>query len=182
MTTVANASSGPRPASRHPGVLAVAITFGAYLVGVALGTAGALSTAAGAIGPDQTHRPAWQIFVHNLGVLIWLAGGTLTGGVLVVGIMGLNGMLLGWVAAKQVVAGEGHLVVVGILPHMPLELAAYVICGAASMLVGVRLVRRLLGRTRIAPPPGWRRWLVIQAIGVALLAAAAVVEANLAHV
>lgn len=156
---------------------------GAYLLGTILGALAALSTSAGQITPDPAHTPPLTIFGHNLSVLIWLAAGLMSAGVITVAVLMMNGMLLGWVIAKQVTAGHGGLLVTGILPHLPLELGGYLLSAAATLHLAVAMARNLLRRRgrRDRIPADWRRWTAVQALCVVLLAIAALVEAYVSH-
>lgn len=154
---------------------------GVYLLTTALGALGALTTSAAPVTADTTRLSMWWIFWHNLGTCLWLTAGLATAGLATVGVLGLNGMVLGCVAAKQYAAGHGGLVVTGILPHLPLELLAYVISGGATMLVGFRLAANLFPKTGPRRDIGWRAWLLSQACAVVLPFFAAIVEAYIAH-
>jgi uncharacterized membrane protein SpoIIM required for sporulation len=181
MSAAAEQEAARPPPVAHPWILGSAVSLGVYLLGVALGSVGALATSAGQISANPARISPWNIFGHNLGILAWTAGGLITGGLITVGILGLNGMLLGWIAAKQFASGHGRLVTTGILPHLPLELSAYVISAGATLVVSTQLIRRVFGRNRGSTPPDWRRWLTMQLISVILIFFAAIVEASLVH-
>ena len=182
MTNLVTTVDRPPVHATRARVLAFSASLAAYLVGAVLGAAGALTTSAGQIGADPSRRSIWYLCAHNLGVLVWLAGGLVTAGVITLGVMALNGMLLGWVVVKQVEAGHAHLVTTGILPHLPLELAAYVLSGGATLLTAVQVLRRFRRQPSGGAGPDWRGWFVVQAICVCLLFLAAIVEAQVAHV
>lgn len=154
---------------------------GIYLLATALGALGALTSSAGPVTPSAARLSVWWIFWHNFGTCLWLTGGLATAGLVTAGVLALNGMVLGWVAAKQYTAGHGGLVVTGILPHLPLELLAYVISGGATMLVGFRLAANLFRKTGPRRDADWRAWALSQACAVILLFLAAIVEAYVAH-
>jgi len=173
------AQEAPR-SDRRSLVIASSAALGLYLTATALGAFGALTTTAAPVTANPAKLSVWWIFVHNLGTCLWLTAGLVSAGLATAGVLAMNGMVLGWVAAKQYATGQGGLVATGILPHLPLELLAYVISGGATMLVGFRLAVSLLpnkGRREA----GWRAWLLSQACAVVLLFLAAIVEANFAH-
>jgi uncharacterized membrane protein SpoIIM required for sporulation len=156
---------------------------GAYLFGTILGAVAALSTSAGQITPDPAHTPPLSILGHNLSVLVWLAVGLVSAGVITMAVLVMNGMLLGWVMAKELAAGHGGLLVTGILPHLPLELGGYLLSAAVTLHIAVAMARNVLRRRGRGDrvPADWRRWAAIQAVCVALLAIAALVEAYVSH-
>ena len=164
--------------------LALVASVGVYLLGMALGSVGALSTSAGKITPDPARTPMLSIFGHNVEVLAWLAAGLITAGVSTMAIMAMNGMLLGWVVAKEITQGQGFLLVSGILPHLPLELGSYFLCAAVTVPLGLRLAAGVFRRRTGAPGNpaiNWKEWVSFQIVCVALLLVAAAVEAYISH-
>ncbi len=168
---------------RRPLLLAAAALSVFYLVGGLLGTLGAMSTTAGALDPAGAGQASvWSIFGHNLGVLAWLASGTWCLGLTTAATVLFNGSVLGWVVGKSVLADGAGSLVTGILPHALPELGSYVLGGAASLVLAVRLLGRWTRRERPATSPPWLLWFVLQAVSVGLLAVGAVVEVVVSHV
>jgi uncharacterized membrane protein SpoIIM required for sporulation len=173
-----------RRAWTHGMTLALTASIGAYMMGIAVGYVGALSTSAGKITPDPARTSMLSIFSHNAGILVWLAAGLVTAGVSTMAVMVMNGMILGWVVAKEIAQGQGFLLVTGILPHLPLELGSYFLCAAVAIPSGLSLVAKVSrrdARTIGKPSILWKDWIFFHMICFVLLIAAAAVEAYISH-
>lgn len=182
MTTVESVMESPsvqRPRLRLG--VGMAISASAYVLGGVLGVVGALSTSAGAVTPDPTTHSVLTLFSHNLGVLVLLCVGMVSAGIISTGVMGLNGLLLGWVVAKQMSIGQGDTLLTGILPHLPFELLAYVVSAGATLRISM-VVAGWFFKRRTMPLNQWVTWLAAQAVAAGLLLVGAIVESNFSHV
>ncbi|MEU1744873.1 stage II sporulation protein M [Micromonospora arida] len=178
--TVAPTTAPPRARPAPFGLTFVA-SAAIYLVLAGFAAWTAWADTATPLTPRTSDASTWDLLLHNMGVLVWLAGGLCTAGLLTGAVLGLNGILLGWVVGKQLAAGDGAALLTGMLPHLPFEITAYLISAAASIRFGLDIAGRLRRRSAQRPVP-WAGWVRVQAYALVLLIVAALVEANVSHV
>ena len=166
---------------RIPLSLAVLINAAIYLVFGGVAAYAAWSDTGAPLSAATSSTSVLELFGHNIGVLVWLATGLCSAGLLTGAVIGLNGIMLGWVVGKQIASDDLHSLLTGVLPHLPLEIAAYIISAAASMRLGVEVLAWLRHR-RTGVTLRWRGWATVQATAVGLLLLGAVIEANVSHV
>jgi uncharacterized membrane protein SpoIIM required for sporulation len=172
-------NAGPR---RMPFGMAVFMNATVYLfLGAVAAAYAAWSDIGAPLAPKTGTSSTLELFWHNLGVLVWLATGLCTGGLLTVAVLGLNGIVLGWVVGKELAGDNVQALLTGVLPHFPFEITAYVISAAASMRLGTELLTWIRRRSEFSAL-GWRTWVQVQTVAVGLLLVAAIVEANISHV
>lgn len=172
-------SATPRPLRWGLAVLLVL-----YAVGTGLGALAGMSTSGGALAASSAPASAPAIFVNNLVVLAIMASGVVTAGLTTGSIMTLNGILAGWVVGKALQADSAHQLVTGLLPHALPEIAAYLLGGGASAVLGLGMLakRARWSGLQAALAMPWATWWRCQGAAVALLAVAALVEGLYSHV
>jgi uncharacterized membrane protein SpoIIM required for sporulation len=152
-----------------------------YLIGTILGGFAAALFPYFPLHPDNSVGSVAAIFENNLLVLTWISLGAVTLGLTSVAELGLNGMLLGWVAVQMLERHQVTSLASAVLPQLPLELSAYVISGAASLQLGWQLWRRVFTGRGTRPIP-WKAWMTAEVVAILLLLGGAVVERTVSHV
>jgi uncharacterized membrane protein SpoIIM required for sporulation len=152
---------------------AVAFAFGVL--------AGWLLSASAGLHPPGPVRSVdlnpWMVFAHNLQVVVVLALGVATLGIVTMLVLAFNGAVLGAAAELLIASGHATQFWTAVAPHLMLEVGAFVVAGGADLRLAGALGAWLRAGTR--PPAIWlaRHWLAPHGLALALLSAAAQVEA-----
>ncbi|HKG51207.1 MAG TPA: stage II sporulation protein M [Actinomycetales bacterium] len=165
--------------------LTAVLAFGCYAAGAAMGLLAGATTSVGSVATNEDLPSAPWLFLHNVGVLAWLALGLWTAGMVSGATMMVNGAMLGWLAGHLLADGSASVLYTAVLPHLVPELAAYVLSAASSAAAGIALATRLRHRGPDAHHPNrsWvTSWLRTQAIAIGLLAVAALLESTVSYV
>ena len=161
------------------GVLLMSFTVGMFTGARMVRSAPAGSVSTGAEEIPAPPRLFLQIAARNTTVFALLLTGMGTAGVTTGLVLALNGLLLGMLVSTALFAGRDALVLATLLvPHGVIEMAAFVVAGAAG-LRGWRIARRALQ----TGAPGLRQELAMLArpvaFGLIALLVAAGIESTL---
>jgi hypothetical protein len=174
------------PLTSMPPLLPYVITAACYLIGAVAGTLAVLGSPVSLSLGETTGGPgpvpgAWEILVNNARVLVLMAAGTFSGGLITLAVTFFNGLILGGAVAYLGTHGQGHSLLTGLAPHFLPEVAAFLVAGAADLWMATAVVAWLRGR----PVPDRRvvmaRWLAPQGVALGLLVVAAVIEGYVSH-
>lgn len=119
--------------------------FTAFLVGLLVGDTEVIdSVAMIAFESRKTEVSALHLLLHNSGVLCMLALGAVTGGILSVALLIINGVVLGIVVGKALLIGLSiRSVALVTLPHIA-EVFGFILAGAIGIRGGRLAVQWLL--------------------------------------
>lgn len=161
----------------------VAATMSVFAFGTAIGVAMYGLGASPEIRRGAVERLGlWEILSTNVGVVMTMAVGVFTLGLVSVTVLFVNGVVLGVAVTSFAAAGDAHLLLTGLAPHFVPEVAAFVVAAAADL----RLTGALIQWIRKGERPAWssvlRAWGVPHVLAILLLVAAAIIEAYVSSI
>lgn len=132
----------------------------------------------GGFGQEASTEPVhtWLFIAHNAPLLALMAVGIITAGFLTLVTLLLNGVLIGDLLAQAHQGGDLGVVLAGILPHAPFELAA-IFLAAAVGFAPVSVIYRIAADHTVYLKTEVKDLGLLICSALFLLVAAAMVEA-----
>jgi stage II sporulation protein M len=144
-----------------------------------------LAHRAGLESASTLHPPAlgfWTILGRNVAVVLGLAGGVLSFGLVTVAVLVINGAVVGAAAHVLVAGNVGAVMWSGLAPHAVPEVGALVIAAAADLWLAAVVARWLMQGSRPVRYELVQRWLVPHFVVLGLLVTAALLEAQVSAI
>lgn len=118
-----------------------------------------------------------DVFWNNFRVGISLAlAGSVTGGIYGLGVLAMNGYIVGELVQFLLLTGQEQRILHGILPHMGMELVGLVCFAGISVIPFIQLFSWIRGKQSISLKISLQRAMLFFAGGCILLYLAAVLE------